>query len=126
MRPENALELAMWGGWDPGKCSFEDWWGTEAMMAPAEEQNERREVSRSSCREGSIDGAGKLGAARDQGRDFACFFCFSLFFFKVYLFILKERAGEGQREGHKRESQAGSMLSAWSPTWGLNLWTVRS
>ena len=33
--------------------------------------------------------------------------------------------GEGQREGG-RESQAGSVLSAWSPTWGSNSRTMRS
>ena len=55
----------------------------------------------------------------------------------IYLFILRERerararehalawAGEGQREG-ERESQAGSLQSAWSPTPGLNPRTMRS
>ena len=51
------------------------------------------------------------------------------FFFNFCLFILRERerekAGEGQRE-RGRESQAGSMLLAWSLTWGLNPQTMRS
>ena len=50
-------------------------------------------------------------------------------FFNVYLFCERECAhtqvSEGQQE-RERESQAGSALSAWSPTWGSNPRTVRS
>ena len=45
------------------------------------------------------------------------------------LFILSERAytqvGEGAERKGERESQAGSKLSAWSPTWGPISQTVR-
>ena len=48
------------------------------------------------------------------------------FFFKVYLFILRESdQGRAAREG-ERESQAGSTLSTQSPMWGLNSRNVRS
>ena len=44
----------------------------------------------------------------------------------IYLFLRERaRAGKGQREG-ERESQAGSVLSAQSPMWGLMSHTVRS
>ena len=51
-----------------------------------------------------------------------------LFFFSVYLFILKETAWAGQEKGEKereRESQAGSVLLGWSLMQGLNSWTVK-
>ena len=51
-----------------------------------------------------------------------------LIFKKVHLFILRERECKwGRKRERGRESpQAGSALSAWSPVWGLNSWTVRS
>ena len=49
----------------------------------------------------------------------------SLFFIKVYLFILREREGEseqgrGRERESERESQAGSVLLVQSPTGGLH------
>ena len=38
----------------------------------------------------------------------------------------RERWGRGRERGIERESQAGLVLSAWSPMWGLNSQTVRS
>ena len=38
---------------------------------------------------------------------------------------MSEQAGEGQRE-RETESQAGSIVPEWSPTWGLNPWTLSS
>ena len=46
-------------------------------------------------------------------------------FFFIYLFWEKERK-RGRERGGKRESQAGSTLSAQSPTRGWNPWTMRS
>ena len=40
--------------------------------------------------------------------------------FHIYVFILREReSGGGAERGRERESQAGSVLSAQSPTWTL-------
>ena len=48
-------------------------------------------------------------------------------FLKKYLLILREWASRRGAEGGKeRESQAGSTLTAQSPTRGWNLWMVRS
>ena len=54
-------------------------------------------------------------------------FSYLFMYFQVYLFIFEReftQAGEGQRE-RERESQAGSALSAWSPTRGSNSRTVK-
>ena len=43
--------------------------------------------------------------------------------FLVYLYVLRERKheqGRGRERGRERESQAGSVLSAQSLTWGSN------
>ena len=48
-----------------------------------------------------------------------------IIFFNVYLFILGEWDGRAEREG-ERESQAGSVLSVQSPTWGSVWQTMRS
>ena len=51
-------------------------------------------------------------------------------FLNVYLFIFerqRERETETERDREReRESQAGSMLPAQSPMWGLIWWTMRS
>ena len=58
---------------------------------------------------------------------------FFFFFLSIYLFIYFERERERERESRggaerkgERESQAGSMLSAWSLTWGSIPQIVRS
>ena len=53
-------------------------------------------------------------------------FIFSFFFFK-FIYLERESANrEGAETEGERESQAGSELSAQSPTWGSNPQTVRS
>ena len=47
------------------------------------------------------------------------------YFFDVLLNFERAQAGKGQREGD-RGSEAGSVLTAESPMWGLNSRTVRS
>ena len=50
------------------------------------------------------------------------------FSFSFYLFLREIESmsrGEAERKGD-RESEAGSVLSAQSWTWGLNPWTMRS
>ena len=52
---------------------------------------------------------------------YACLFIY----LGLFIYFERETAGEGQRE-RERESQAGSVLSAWSPMQGSNPQTVRS
>ena len=55
-------------------------------------------------------------------------FLFAFFFYYYYLFVLREHASrrEAKKESKRENPKAGSMLSAKSPTWGSNSWTVRS
>ena len=60
--------------------------------------------------------------------------CFSVilssFFFFQFIYFEREREwvcmGVGAERERERESQAGSALSAWSPTWAFNSRTMRS
>ena len=46
---------------------------------------------------------------------------------KLFIYLEKEReAGRGRERGSERESQADSVLSAQSHTWGSNSQTMRS
>ena len=62
-------------------------------------------------------------------KNFYCSFHASHFFFFKFTYLFRERmctwAGKEQIE-RERESQAGTMLSAQSPTWGSNPQTKRS
>ena len=49
----------------------------------------------------------------------------SSLFLSLFILRRRESTGERQREG-ERESQAVSVLTAWSPTQGSNPWTMRS
>ena len=44
----------------------------------------------------------------------------------IYLFLSEVTSRGGAERERERESQAGSELSAQSPTWGLDSQTVRS
>ena len=63
-----------------------------------------------------------------ESKNIICLYLFIYLFLKfIYLFWERVWTREGQREREgKRESQAGSTLSAQSPTRGLISWTVRS
>ena len=49
--------------------------------------------------------------------------------FLMFIHFLREtehKQGRGRERERERESKAGSRLSAQSPTWGSNSWTLRS
>ena len=61
--------------------------------------------------------APEICASKSLPGDRGVFFVFCFLFFNVSFFILRESEREREhREGAERESQAGSMLSARSPT----------
>ena len=79
----------------------------------------------SSSRVNRQRGAVRENRRSDQIPEPACWFIHFLKMF-FYLFILRERAEEGQREREGVRTQAGSTLSVQSLMWGLNSQTVRS